>query len=216
MNATIRVLLVDDHAVVREGLRALFEGVEEIEVVAEAAHGDEALAIAPAARPDVAMVDLKMPGMAPTQLIRQLQLLLPGCNIIVFTSHADDDLLRDVLQAGAIGYLLKDARGPELIAAVRAVAQGQPWLHENMQRQLVDLLRRPPPADPYAALTARERDVLRLIGDGWSNRHIAAQLKLTEGTVKGYVSNVLDKLGLEGRTQAALMVARQPVGAGGN
>ena len=212
MSAKIRVLLVDDHAVVREGLRALFEGVEGIEVVAEAAHGEEALQVAPAARPDVAMVDLKMPGMPPTQLIRQLQLQVPGCNIVVFTSHADDDLLRDVLQAGAIGYLLKDARGPELISAVRAVAEGQPWLHENMQRQLVDLLRRPPPADPYAVLTARERDVLRLIGDGWSNRRIAAHLKLTEGTVKGYVSNLLDKLGLEGRTQAALLVARQPVG----
>lgn len=211
MSATIRVLLVDDHAVVREGLRALFEGVEGLEVVAEAANGEEALQVAPAANPDVAMVDLKMPGMPPTQLIRRLQLEVPGCNIVVFTSHADDELLRDVLQAGAIGYLLKDARGPELIAAVRAVAEGQPWLHENMQRQLVDLLRRPPPADPYAGLTARERDVLRLIGDGWSNRRIAAHLKLTEGTVKGYVSNLLDKLGLEGRTQAALLVARQPV-----
>ena len=212
MAEPIRVLVVDDHAVVREGLRALFEGVDGIEVVAEASHGEEALQVAPTARPDVAMVDLKMPGMAPTLLIRQLQLQVPGCNIVVFTSHADDDLLRDVLQAGAIGYLLKDARGPELTAAVRAVAQGQPWLHENMQRQLVDLLRRPPPADPYAALTARERDVLRLIGDGWSNRRIATHLNLTEGTVKGYVSNVLDKLGLEGRTQAALLVARHPVG----
>ena len=107
---------------------------------------------------------------------------------------------------------IRAPRGPELISAVRAVAEGQPWLHENMQRQLVDLLRRPPAPDPYAALTARERDVLRLIGDGWSNRRIAAHLKLTEGTVKGYVSNLLDKLGLEGRTQAALLVARQPVG----
>jgi DNA-binding NarL/FixJ family response regulator len=212
MSMQIRILLVDDHAVVREGLRALFDGIDGMQVVAEAGRGEEALLLAQDARPDVAMVDLKMPGIAPTELIRRLQLLVPGCNIIVFTSFADDDLLRDVLQAGAIGYLLKDAQGPELVAAVRAVAQGQPWLHENMQRQLVELLRRPPPTDPYAALTPRERDVLRLIGDGYSNRRIARQLQLTEGTVKGYVSNLLDKLQLDGRTQAALMVARQPVG----
>ena len=135
---------------------------------------------------------------------------LPGCNIVVFTSFAEDEMLRATLQAGAIGYLLKDAARHDLVSAVRAVAAGQPWLHETMQRQLVELLRRPPPPDPFAALTPRERSVLALIGEGLSNRRIAQRLGLTEGTVKGYVSAVLEKLGLPDRTQAALLWNRKP------
>lgn len=209
MSGTVRILLVDDHAVVREGLRALLEDNPDLRVIGEAASGDEALRIAPALAPDVIMIDLVMPGRSAPETIRELKLALPACNIVVFTSFAEDEMLRETLQAGAIGYLLKDAARQELVSAVRAVAQGQPWLHESMQRQLVELLRRPAPADPFAALTPRERSVLALVGEGLSNRAIAARLELTEGTVKGYVSNLLGKLGLADRTQAALMVARR-------
>jgi DNA-binding NarL/FixJ family response regulator len=208
MSVVVDILLVDDHAVVREGLRAVLEGGSGIRVVGEAGSGDEALRIAPALNPQVIMIDLMMPGMPAHEAIRALKLALPACNIIVFTSFAEDDMLRATLQAGAIGYLLKDAARHELISAVRAVAQGQPWLHETMQRQLVELLRRPPPPDPFAALTPRERSVLELIGEGLSNRRIAQHLGLTEGTVKGYVSAVLEKLDLPDRTKAALFYNR--------
>ena len=208
MSDSVRIVLIDDHAIVREGLRAVLEDGTGFRVVGEAASGDEALRMAPPLCPDVIMIDLVMPGLSAPDTIRALKLALPGCNIVVFTSFAEDEMLRETLQAGAIGYLLKDAARHELISAVRAVAQGQPWLHETMQRQLVDLLRRPPPTDPFAALTPRERSVLALIGEGLSNRAIGKRLDLTEGTVKGYVSNLLGKLGLNDRTQAALLVAR--------
>jgi len=209
MNTTsLRLMLIDDHAVVREGLRAVLEDSTGFQVVAEADCGSDALRQVEHAAPDVILIDLVMPGLSAAATIRQLKQLLPTCNIIVFTSFADDDLLRDTLQAGAIGYLLKDASRHDLLSAVRSVAAGQPWLHESMQRQLVELLRRPPPVDPFAALTARERSVLALIGEGLSNRRIALRLNLTEGTVKGYVSAVLQKLDVEDRTQAALFFNR--------
>lgn len=200
----LRLMLIDDHAVVREGLRAVLEDGNGFTVVAEAGSGNDALRQAEAAMPDVILIDLVMPGLSAAESICRLKQLVPTCNIIVFTSFAEDEMLRETLQAGAIGYLLKDAKRHDLVNAVRSVALGQPWLHESMQRQLVELMRKPPPADPFAALTPRERSVLALIGEGLSNRRIAARLKLTEGTVKGYVSAVLDKLGLDDRTQAAL------------
>jgi DNA-binding NarL/FixJ family response regulator len=208
MTGKIRILLIDDHAVVREGLRALLEESPDMQVVGEAASGDEALRMAVALSPDVAMIDLVMPGLPAVETIRELKLALPTCNIIVFTSFAEDGMLRDTLQAGAIGYLLKDVAKGDLLSAVRAVASGQPWLHDAMQRQLVELLRRPPAPDPFAALTPRERSVLEQIGEGLSNRSIAQALGLTEGTVKGYVSAVLEKLGVADRTQAALYFKR--------
>ena len=200
----LRLMLIDDHAVVREGLRAVLEDGNGFTVVAEADSGNEALRQAETAMPDVILIDLVMPGLSAAESIRRLKQLVPSCNIIVFTSFAEDGMLRETLQAGAIGYLLKDAQRHDLVNAVRSVALGQPWLHESMQRQLVELMRKPPPADPFAVLTPRERSVLELVGEGLSNRRIAERLKLTEGTVKGYVSAMLDKLGLEDRTQAAL------------
>jgi DNA-binding NarL/FixJ family response regulator len=208
MSESVRIVLVDDHAIVREGLRAVLEDRTGFEVVGEADSGDEALRIAPPLKPDVIMIDLVMPGLSAPETIRALKHLLPACNIVVFTSFAEDEMLRETLQAGAIGYLLKDAVRHELISAVRAVAMGQPWLHETMQRQLVELLRRPPPSDPFSMLTPRERSVLELIGEGLSNRRIADRLTLTEGTVKGYVSAVLEKLEVQDRTQAALYFNR--------
>ncbi len=201
-------MLIDDHAVVREGLRAVLEDGNGFTVVAEADSGNEALRQAEAAMPDVILIDLVMPGLSAAESIRRLKQLVPGCNIIVFTSFAEDGMLRETLQAGAIGYLLKDAKRHDLVNAVRSVALGQPWLHESMQRQLIELMRKPPPADPFAVLTPRERSVLELVGEGLSNRRIAERLKLTEGTVKGYVSAMLDKLGLDDRTQAALFFSQ--------
>ena len=212
MSACVDIVLVDDHAVVREGLRAVLEDDTGFRVVGEAGSGDEALRIAPALQPHVILIDLVMPGLPAPDAIRALKLALPACNIVVFTSFAEDEMLRATLQAGAIGYLLKDAARHELISAVRAVAAGQPWLHETMQRQLMELLRRPPPPDPFAGLTPREKSVLALIGEGQSNRRIAQKLGLTEGTVKGYVSAVLEKLGLPDRTQAALFFNRNSKG----
>jgi DNA-binding NarL/FixJ family response regulator len=207
-NLSLRLMLIDDHAVVREGLRAVLEDGNGFAVVAEADCGSDALRQVEVALPDVILIDLMMPGLSAAETIRRLKHLVPACNIIVFTSFAEDEMLRETLQAGAIGYLLKDASRHDLVSAVRSVAQGQPWLHESMQRQLVELLRRPPPSDPFAPLTPRERSVLELIGEGLSNRRIASQLNLTEGTVKGYVSAVLEKLDVDDRTQAALFFNR--------
>jgi DNA-binding NarL/FixJ family response regulator len=206
--ATLRLFLIDDHAVVREGLRAVLEDVPEFIVVGEAGSGDEALRSAPALAPDVILIDLMMPGMSAADAIRALKRAHPAAHLLAFTAYAEEALLRDTLQAGATGYLLKDASRHELVTAVKAVAHGRPWLHETLQRQLVELLRRPAPADPFAPLTPRERSVLALVGDGLNNRDIGAQLGLTEGTVKGYVSAVLDKLALMDRTQAALYYHR--------
>lgn len=205
---SLRLMLVDDHAVVREGLRAVLEDGNGFAVIAEADSGNDALRKVEDAAPDVILIDLMMPGLPAAESIRRLKQLVPACNIIVFTSFAEDGMLRETLQAGAIGYLLKDASRHDLVSAVRSVALGQPWLHESMQRQLVELLRKPPPVDPFAVLTPRERSVLELIGEGLSNRRIAQRLSLTEGTVKGYVSAVLEKLEVEDRTQAALYFNR--------
>lgn len=207
-SASLRLMLVDDHAVVREGLRAVLEGSDGFVVVAEAGNGSDALQQVELAAPDVVLIDLMMPGLSAADTIHELKRRMPACNVIVFTSFAEDDLLRATLQAGAIGYLLKDASRDDLLGAVRSVAAGQPWLHETMQRQLLALLRRPAPDDPFTLLTPRERSVLALIGEGLSNRRIAQRLALTEGTVKGYVSAVLQKLGVEDRTQAALYFNR--------
>lgn len=202
----LRVMLVDDHAVVREGLRALLEEEPDIAVVAECGSGDEALHAASEAHPDLVLLDLSMPGLDPVATIHRLVRGVPGVRIMVFTSFAEDELVRATLDAGATGFLLKDARREELLGAIRSVAAGQPYLAPSAQRQLMELLRRPP--DPMQSLTEREGDVLRLIGEGLSNKAIARELGLSEGTVKGYVSQVLGKLGVADRTQAALLAAK--------
>jgi DNA-binding NarL/FixJ family response regulator len=203
----LRLMLIDDHAIVREGLRAVIDEEPDIAVVGECGSGDEALGEAAALAPDVVLLDLSMPGLDPVATIRGLVQRVPGVRIMVFTSFASDELLRDTLDAGAIGFLLKDARREELLGAIRSVAAGQPYLAPAAQRQLMELLRRP--ADPLGTLTERENDVLELIAQGQSNKAIARSLNLSEGTVKGYVSQILDKLGVADRTQAALLVARR-------
>jgi len=206
-HSTLRLLLVDDHAIVREGMRAVLDEEPDLTVVGECGSGDEALAVCAELKPDLALVDLNMPGIGPVETIRGLIQRVPGIRIMVFTSFGQDELVRDTLDAGAIGFLLKDARQAELLNAIRSVAAGQPYLAPSAQRQLMELLRRPP--DPLLALTDRETDVLRLIAAGQSNKEIARSLSISEGTVKGYVSQVLAKLGVEDRTQAAMVAAKR-------
>lgn len=210
MNDTIRILLVDDHAVVREGLRGLLEQQADMEIVGEAENGSVAAERLLEVAPDVVMLDMKMPGATAVENIAQIKRLRPETQVLVFTSYAEDTQVRDALAAGATGYLLKDALREDLVRAVREVAAGRAWLHPQAQRQMLDWMRRPP--SPIDALTARERSVLIALADGLSNKQIARRLQLTEGTVKGYVSQVLDKLGVADRTQAALMAHKEGLG----
>jgi two-component system, NarL family, response regulator DevR len=205
----IRIILVDDHAIVREGVRAILDGRDDMQVIGEFANGTEALAVAAKLAPDLALVDLKMPGISAVDTIRGLHAQVPGIRVLVFTSFGEDALIRATLDAGAIGYLLKDALQSDLVRAIRSVAAGEAFLAPAAQRQLMELLRKP--RSEREALTTREADVLRLIAEGLSNKQIARRLNLTEGTVKGYVSQILAKLHLEDRTQAALYAVREGI-----
>lgn len=203
----IRILLVDDHAVVLEGLRSLLDQYVDIAVIGEAHDGKGAVGEAERLKPDVVLLDMKMPGMNGIETITALKQRMPELAVLVFTSFAEDSQVREAINAGALGYLLKDALRDDLVRAIRAVAAGQAWLHPQAQRQVLEWLRRPP--SPTDQLTPRERDVLVLLAQGLSNKHIARRLELSEGTVKGYVSQVLDKLGVNDRTQAALLAHKE-------
>jgi DNA-binding NarL/FixJ family response regulator len=205
---TIKLLLVDDHGIVREGLRALLDDGEEFVIVGEAGNGDEACEAVRRLQPDIVLMDLKMPGMAASDAIRVIRASWPNVKVIALTSYAEDGQVRDIMAAGAAGYILKDVTKSDFVTALRTVAGGQTWLHPLAQRSLVEQLRNRQ-ADPLALLTQRERSVLDLIARGMSNRQIGDQLHLTEGTVKGYVSTILAKLKLEDRTQAALFAVQR-------
>lgn len=208
MRERIRVLIVDDHAIVREGLAAVLTEEATVEVVGQAANGSEAVEKAKTLNPAVALMDVMMPGMDGIEATRQLRAACPACQVLMLTSFAEDGKVREAVQAGAIGYLLKDVLKPELVAAIHAASQGKPTLHPEAQRQLMQQLTTPQPPSPFAELTERETDVLRLIASGQSNKEIAASLGLTEGTVKGYVSAILVKLDVADRTQAALFAVK--------
>ncbi|HKZ73261.1 MAG TPA: response regulator transcription factor [Steroidobacteraceae bacterium] len=208
MSPPLTVLLVDDHAIVREGLRALLEDAASLRIVGEAANGNDAVEAARRLRPQVVLMDFKMPGLPAPDAIRAIRALLPGTQVLVLTSYAEDRQVEEVLEAGALGYVLKDVVAAELVRAITTVARGEPWLHAEAQRSLVRRMSRPAVVDPLALLTDRERSVLKLLAKGKSNRDIGQALHLTEGTVKGYVSNILAKLKLADRTQAALFAVR--------
>jgi DNA-binding NarL/FixJ family response regulator len=203
----VSVLLVDDHAIVREGLRALLEDTVA-SIVGEAANGDEAVAMTDRLQPNLVLMDLKMPGLPAADAIRVIRARHPSTQILVLTSYAEDKQVQEMISAGALGYVLKDVAKAELVRAMTTVARGEPWLHAEAQRMLVNRMRKPAELDPLELLTDRERSVLRLLAQGKSNRAIARSLQLTEGTIKGYVSNILAKLKLEDRTQAALLAVR--------
>ena len=204
----IRLLIVDDHAIVREGLRTLLDEDPTILVVGEAGNGQEGIKAAQALRPQVILMDLVMPEMDGITATQQIKQTVADCQVLVLTSFAEDQKVRDAIQAGAIGYLLKDVLKPELVRAIHAAADGQPTLHPEAQRQLIRQVTTPTEPSLLHTLTGRETDVLRLIAKGLSNREITHTLHITEGTVKGYVSTILAKLEVNDRTQAALYAVK--------
>ncbi|MCK2237503.1 MULTISPECIES: response regulator [unclassified Crossiella] len=211
----IRVLLVDDHEVVRRGLRDLLSTEDDIEVVAEAGSVAEAEVVALAHRPQVAVVDMRLPDGDGVALCRTLRAQGPDApHCLVLTAFDDEAALVGAIMAGASGYLLKQVRGQDLVTAVREVAAGRSLLDPVTTARVLDRLRRgdPEPPDELAGLTEQERKVLGLIGEGLTNRQIAERLFLAEKTVKNYVTSVLAKLGMERRTQLAAWVARHSHG----
>jgi NarL family two-component system response regulator LiaR len=203
---TIRVLIVDDHNVVRQGLRVFLGLDSDLEVVtSEATNGEEALYLARQLQPDVVLMDLVMPGMdgiSATQVIRRE---LPSTEVVILTSVLEDSLVVAAVRAGAIGFLLKDTQADELCQAIKAAAAGQLYLTPQAARRLVHEIRTPASPD---VLTERETDVLKLLACGASNKEIAHDLSLGEKTVKSHVSNILSKLGVQSRTQAALLAVQ--------
>jgi len=205
----IRVFLLDDHEVVRRGVRELLESEGDIVVVGEGSTAADALARVPAVRPDVAVLDVRLPDGNGVTVCRELRSALPDLVCLMLTSFADDEALFDAIMAGAAGYVLKQVRGADILGAVRTVAAGGSLLDPRTTAQMMDRLRKQADEqDPLAGLTEQERRILELIGEGLTNRQIGERMFLAEKTVKNYVSSVLAKLGMERRTQAAAFVAR--------
>ncbi len=210
--APIRVFLLDDHEIVRQGLRALLEAEADLVVVGEAGSASEALARVPALRPDVAVLDVRLgEGNGDgVQVCRELTQQVPGLACLMLTSFDDDEALMAAILAGASGYVLKQIRGSDLLGAIRTVAGGGSLLDPETTRRMLTAMRTQATArDPLDVLTDQERTVLELIGEGLTNREIGARMFLAEKTVKNYVSAVLSKLGLVRRTQAAVLVTEQ-------
>ncbi len=210
MENKIQVLICDDHAIVRKGIRALLATRPGIEVVGEAANGKEAVAQAQEIQPQVILMDLVMPEMDGIEAIQKITEKQPDIHILVLTSFAADDKVFPAIKAGALGYLLKGSGPDELVSAIYQVAKGEPSLEPAIARKVLLELNRPPKAPPTTdPLTDREVEVLRLLARGMSNRDIADQLVITERTVCTHVSNILDKLHLASRTQAALFALKE-------
>ncbi|MGH3395247.1 MAG: response regulator [Streptosporangiaceae bacterium] len=205
----IRVFLMDDHEVVRRGVRDLLEAEADISVVGEAGTAAEALARIPALVPDVAVLDVRLPDGDGVSVCRDVRSALPDLACLMLTSFGDDEALFDAIMAGAAGYALKQIRGTDLIGAVRAVAAGRSLLDPGAAAEVMARMQvQAAEADPLAGLTPQERKILALIGDGLTNRQIGEQMFLAEKTVKNYVSALFAKLGMERRTQAAAYAAR--------
>jgi two-component system, NarL family, response regulator DevR len=205
----IKVFLLDDHEVVRRGLKDLLESDGDIEVVGESGSAAEATRRIPALRPDVAVLDARLPDGSGIDVCREIRSREPRTSALILTSYDDDEALFAAIMAGASGYVLKQIRGNDLVDAVRRVASGQSLLDPAVTQQVLDRLRRGPEVDDaLAPLTEQERRLLELIGQGLTNRQIAGEMFLAEKTIKNYVSNLLAKLGLERRTQAAVFATK--------
>ena len=210
MPQPIRILLVDDQALFREGLRTLLSVQPDLEVVGEAANGEEAVQQVQALQPQVVLMDLRMPRLGGVEATRRVRAAAPECQVIVLTTFDDDEEVFDALRAGAVGYLLKDAPSEKLVEAIRAAARGESFLQPSIAAKVVAEFNRLSRARPTAnarlvePLSDRECEVLRHLASGKSNKEIAAALDLAEGTVKNHMTNILGKLGVLDRTQAAL------------
>jgi NarL family two-component system response regulator LiaR len=202
----ITVMIVDDHEMVRRGACSYLEAQPDISVVAQAGSGEEAVRLAQEHIPDVVLMDLVMPGMDCVEATRKVKYASPRTQIIILTSFHQDEYIFPALQAGAISYLLKDVKAAELLEAIRRAAQGEATLHPKIAARVIKTFRdlENEEASPFTALTEREMEVLKLIAKGYSNEKIAEQLVISLGTVKGHVSNILSKLHLVDRTQAAV------------
>ncbi|WP_255472686.1 response regulator [Quadrisphaera setariae] len=207
VGALVRVVVVDDHEVVRRGVADVLASAPGIAVVGGAGSAAGALARVPALRPDVAVVDLRLPDGDGVTLCRDLRARLPALRVLLLTSYGDDEALLDAVVAGASGYLLKEVLGADLVAAVRTVAAGGSTLDPRARALVADRVRHTGPTGPLTELSEREREVFALIGQGLTNRQIGERLYLAEKTVKNYVSHLLAKLGVERRTQVAVMAA---------
>ncbi len=206
----IRVLIVDDHAMVRQGIATFIELQDDVELIGEAANGREAIARVEKLKPDVVLMDLVMPEMDGVTATREIKVRYPDVKVLVLTSFVNDAQLTPALQAGASGYLLKDIAADDLMKAIRAAQRGETPLAPAVAKKLVEGARTPQDDESVklAALTERERQVLALLGRGLSNKEIAAKLSISEKTVKFHVSGVLSKLGVSDRTQAALFASK--------
>ncbi len=205
----ITVLIADDHPVVRHGLRTFLELQKDVRVVGEAATGEEAIALVAELVPEVVLMDLVMPGVDGIEATRRIRDVSPSTRVIVLTSFAEDDKVFPAIRAGATGYLLKDVEPQQLVEAVRAAHRGEPLLHPKVAARLMEAVGGAGDAPAVEELTGRELDVLRLLARGLQNKAIAAELVVSEKTVKTHVSNILSKLHLNDRTQAALYAVRR-------
>jgi DNA-binding NarL/FixJ family response regulator len=204
-----RVFLVDDHEVVRRGVRDLLEAEDDLEVVGEAGTGEEAIARVGSSQPDVAVVDLRLPDMDGIEVCRELRSRHPDLSCLILTSFADDEALIDAVMAGAAGYVLKQIKGNEIVESVRRVAAGQSLLDPQTTQRVLERLRNGTEEEQQLRqLTPQERRIFDLIGEGRSNRQIADEMFLAEKTVKNYVSNLLMKMGMSRRTEVAAYAAR--------
>jgi NarL family two-component system response regulator LiaR len=204
----IRVLIADDHAIVRQGLRTFLEMLPDIELVGEAGNGEEALRAVGETRPHVVLMDLVMPVMDGIEAIRRLRAERPEVKVIALTSFSDDDKLYPAIKAGAAAYLLKDVGPQQLAEAIRAAARGEMHLHPEVTRRLLSGIAGGDAETGEEPLTPREQEILRCLGRGMSNKEIGVELFISEKTAKTHVSNILGKLGLQDRTQAALYAVK--------
>jgi two-component system response regulator DevR len=201
-----RILIVDDHEVVRMGLRALLERYPDFEVVAEAGNGKDALEKVDIHEPDIVVLDIRLPGMSGVEVCQQITARHPESNVIMLTSYAEDEMLFAAIRAGAAGYVLKQIGGDDLVRAIEAVGRGEALLDPTLTQRVFEQVRkaqREEEASAFAELTNQEMQVLRLVSEGKTNREIAEALYLGEGTVRNYVSNILSKLGVSNRAEAA-------------
>jgi len=200
---SVDIVLADDHGVLRAGLRALLNAEDDLKVIGEAATGEEVLQIASELQPDIVLLDLNMPGPGGIEVTRKLRDLVPETRVLVLTVHEDEGLLREAIDSGASGYIIKRAVESELINAIRAVARGEMYIHPSMTRALLRERekRTPPPSGAQESLTPREADVMRLIALGYTNRQAAEELRLSVRTVETHRANLMGKLGLKSRVE---------------